>query len=100
MAVRLEKALPFSALCFVKNRNTKSESRNQKQIQNSNFLMFKTRLVPDTRNDTILFVSFEFLSFDIVSNFVYRYSSFVCRAKDALPPLRRLYHTTSLWRGR
>ena len=61
--------------------------------------MFKTKLIPDTRNDNMVFVSFEFLSFDIVSNFVFRYSSFVFKANDASPPLRGLHHTTFYGRG-
>ena len=64
--------------------NSKSESRNSKQIRNSNVLMSETNTpscIIGTEPRMVQFRSFGFRSFDIVSNFGFR-DSFFCLWSD------------------
>ena len=88
----------FSFLQFsVCLQNSKSEARNSKQILNSNVPMTKTRSIFLYRT-IILFLSFEFWSFEIVStHFIksggFRYSDFFLifpHSAFRLPHSRRL----------
>jgi len=88
MGVRFEKDLPLMALCLV-IINPKSEYRNPKQILNSNFPMFKTELLSNRSIGIMAFLSFGFLSLDIVSNFLFRYSSFIVQSEECFSPSER-----------
>ena len=75
----------FNASASVCPVNLKSEARNSKQILNPNVTRNKTKLLINVTHVMILFRSFEFWKFEIVSNFDIRYSDLIVQIGYATP---------------